>query len=107
MGLVLTVAILLIGLFICIVNSIYRKIETKNHSEWKKSSVFNSPNAWTLYAICIAIIIGGIFITSFRNVMTGFSNVGKQQNTITQQQDTSNQQQDDPSAQQQNSSTQK
>lgn len=100
MGLVLTVAVLLIACFICIVNMIFRKIECKNYSEWHKSSIFNSPTAWGLYAVCIAIIIGGIFAVSFTNVITGFSNIGKQQNTIIQQQQ-------DTSTEQQNNSNQK
>jgi len=91
MGLFLTVAVLLIGLFICIVNMIYQKIESKNYSDWKKNSVFNSPNAWAFYAICIIVILVGVFIFSLRDIMVGISNVGKQQNTITQQEDNSTQ----------------
>lgn len=108
MRLYLTVAVLLIGIFICIVNMIYRNIECKNYSEWKKNSVFNSPKAWAIYGICMALILGGILVSSFTNVMAGFSNVGKQQDTLTQQQqDVSNQQQDDTSTQLENNSTQK
>lgn len=98
MGLALSVVVLGIAFFICIVNWIYRRIEIKNYSEWQKSSAFNSPTAWALYALCIAIIIGGIFMVSLSNVMTGFSNVGKQKEAITQQQqDTLTQQQNDSS----------
>lgn len=100
MGLFLTVAVLLIGCFICIVNMTFRKIEIKNYSTWKKNSVFNSPKAWGLYAGCIAIILCGIFISSLINVIQGFSNIGKQQDTLTQQQQ-------DAATQQQNNSTQK
>lgn len=108
MGLVLSVAALLIGFFVCIVNMIYQKIEYKNYSEWKKRSAFNSPTAWGLYAVCFAIIIGWIFAVSFTNVITGFSNVFKQQNNIIQQQqDTSTQQEQDTSTEQENNSTQK
>jgi len=85
MGLFLMIAVLLIACFICIVNMHYRKIECKNYSEWKKNSVFNSPKAWGLYATCIAIILGGLFIVSIENVVIGFSTIGKQQDTMTQQ----------------------
>ena len=108
MGLFLTIAVLLIGCFICIVNMIYRSIEVKNYSTWKKNSIFNSPKAWGVYASCIAIILCGIFISSLTNVIVGFSNVGKEQNTMTQQQqDAATQQQEDTSTQQQDNSTQK
>lgn len=96
MGFCLMIAVLLICCFICIVNMHYRKIECKNYSEWKKNSVFNSPKAWGLYATCIAIILGGLFIVSIKNVVIGVSNIGKQQDTITQQ---LQEQQQDTSAQ--------
>lgn len=86
MGLALSVVVLGIGFFICIVNWIYRRVELKNYSEWQKRSAFNSPAAWLSYAFCIAVIIGAIFMFSLSNVMSGFSNLGKQQDTITQQQ---------------------
>jgi hypothetical protein len=108
MGLFLTVAVLLIGCFLCIVNMHYRKIECKNYSTWKKNNAFNSPKAWGLYASCIAIILGGIFIVSIRNVVLGFSSIGKQQDAITQQQqDIATQQQQDATTQEQDNSTQK
>jgi hypothetical protein len=74
---------LLIVLFICIVNSIYRKIEAKKPSEWKKVSIFNSYKAWTVYSFLIMLTMIGLFLFS-----------GNQQNSITeqQQQDTSTQQ---------------
>jgi predicted PurR-regulated permease PerM len=99
MGLALTVTVLGVGFFICIVNWIYGRIELKNYSEWKKRSTFNSPTAWLSYAFCIAVIIGVIFIVSLSNVMSGFSNLGKQQDTLNQmqQQEMQNQQQDDSS----------
>ena len=100
MGLFLIIAVLLIGWFICIVNMSYRKIEIKNYSTWKKNSVFNSPKAWGLYACCIAIILGVIFISSLTNVIQGFSNVGKQKDILTQQQqDATTQQEEDTSTQ--------
>jgi amino acid transporter len=101
MGLFLAVALLGIGFFICFVNMIFRKIECKNYSEWKKNSVFNSPRAWGIYATSIAIIIGVLFIVSFTNILEGFSSVGKQENTITQQQ----QEQDSLTQQQDGTST--
>jgi hypothetical protein len=45
MGLALSVTVLGVGFFICIVNCIYGRIELKNYSEWKKRSTFNSPTA--------------------------------------------------------------
>jgi predicted PurR-regulated permease PerM len=93
MGLALSVTVLGIGFFICIVNWIYRRIELKNYSEWQKRRVLNSPGAWLSYAFCIAVIIGVIFMVSLSNVMTGFSNLGKQQDTINQEQNTLTQQQ--------------
>lgn len=98
MGLFLTVAFLLISCFICLVNMHYREIECKNHSTWKKYSAFNSPKAWGLYASCIALILGGIFVVSIRNVVVGLSSIAKQQDSITQQhqqQDLTTQEQQD------------
>jgi predicted PurR-regulated permease PerM len=89
MGLALSVVILGISFFICIVNWIYRRIELKNYSEWRKPSPFNSPTAWLTYAFCIALIIGLIFIVSLTNVMNGFSNLGKQQDNLNQLQQSS------------------
>jgi hypothetical protein len=108
MGLFLTIAVLLIGCFICIVNMSYRKIEVKNYSTWKKNSIFNSPKAWGIYACCIGLILCLIFISSITNVVQGFSSIGKQKDAITQQQqDAATQQEDDTSTQQGSTSTQK
>jgi|GEM_PF-3276307 predicted PurR-regulated permease PerM len=110
MYLVVVYGVLLIVLFICIVNSIYRKIEAKNPSEWKKVSIFNSYKAWTLYSFLIMLTMIGIFVFSFMGILTGFSNLGNQQNSITeqqQQQENTTTQQDDSSTQQQSNSTQK
>ena len=100
MGIALVITILGIAFFICIVNMIYRKIEYKNYSTWKKKNAFNSPAAWGAYAFCIAIIIGGIFIYSLSTIITGISDVGKQQNSVTEQQNISSQEQEDTSTQQ-------
>ncbi|MGE5626515.1 MAG: hypothetical protein ACM3X7_00195 [Solirubrobacterales bacterium] len=86
MAIVLLIAVLLIGFFICVVNMIFRSIEIKNLSEWKKNSRFNSPKAWGIYAFCIAVVIGGLFMYSLSNIITGYSSVGKAQQTLTQQQ---------------------
>jgi predicted PurR-regulated permease PerM len=95
MRLALSVVILGIGFFICIVNWIYRRIELKNYSEWRKPSPFNSPTAWLSYAFCIAVIIGVIFFMSLSNVMNGFSNLSKQQDNLNQlQQNSATQQQE-------------
>ena len=107
MGLFVTVAFLLIGCFICIVNMSYRKMEVKNHSTWKKYSIFNSPKAWGLYACCLGLILCLIFISSITNVVQGFSSIGKQQDTITQQQQDATTQQAEDTSTQQNTSTQK
>lgn len=92
--------VLLIVLFICIVNSIYRKIEAKNPSEWKKVGILNSYKAWTVYSFLIMLSMIGLFLFSFLGVLTGFSSAGDQQNSITEQQ-----QQQGTSTQQQNNST--
>lgn len=86
LSLVLLIAVLGIGFFICVVNMIFRSIEVKNQSEWKKNSRFNAPKAWGIYAFCIALVIGGLFMYSLTNIITGFSSVGKSQQTLTQQQ---------------------
>ena len=88
----LTIAALLIGCFICITNFIYRKVELKNYSSWRKNSSFNSPTAWMIYGICLALMLGGVFIVSFSNVLGGFVSAGQQQNAAIQQQNTANQQ---------------
>ena len=112
MRLFLIISVLLIGLFICIVNMIYRKIECKNYSTWKKNSIFNSPKAWAIYAACILIVMCGILIYSFSSILLGISNFGKEQdtiqNTITQQRSTSDTSTgEDTSTQQQNKSSNK
>ncbi len=86
MYIVLVYGVLLIVLFICIVNSIYRKIEAKNPSEWKKVSIFNSYKAWTVYSFIIMLTMIGLFLFSFMGILTGFSSAGNQQNSITEQQ---------------------
>lgn len=82
----LSVVVLGIGFFICVTNSIYAGINTKNRSTWKKQSVFTTYKAWLTYAFCIAVLTTVLFIIAGSNVINGFSNLGKEQDSITQQQ---------------------
>ena len=88
----LTIAALLIGCFICITNFIYGKVELKNYSTWRKNSALNSPTAWMIYGICLALMLGGVFVVSGSNVLSGFMSAGKQQNAAILQQNAANQQ---------------
>lgn len=97
MVLVLCVTVLGIGFFITIVSYLFQREKYKYlpKATIQKLSIYNSPTAWMLYSLTIAVIIGAIFFNSLINIMLGLSNVDKQQDTIIQQQ----QQQTDSSEQ--------
>jgi uncharacterized membrane protein len=80
----LSVVVLIIGLFICIVNANYARINSKNPSTWKKKSVFTTYKAWLIYAFCITVMIIVLMIFSFSNIIIGISNFGNEQNSVSQ-----------------------
>lgn len=80
-----SVVVLGIAFFICIVNSYFARLSAKNPSTWKKRSAFTSYKAWLLYAFCIAVIVAAIFIVAGLNIYNGYSNLSKEQSNLSQQ----------------------
>jgi ATP/ADP translocase len=80
----LSVCVLFIGLVICVINSVYAKMASKNPSTWRKQNAFTTYQAWIIYAVCITVMIIALFIISTSDLLIGITNMGKAQQSVSQ-----------------------